>query len=61
MTGFPNISDYSPQKVNNVVKQEKTKQQQQKPARQKQHDEKQENDHAEDENKKSDGLLDIYV
>ncbi|CZF77712.1 hypothetical protein [Grimontia marina] len=61
MTWFPNISDYSPQKVKNVVKQDKTKQQQQKPARQNQQDEMQENDHAEDENKKSSGLLDVYV
>lgn len=61
MDWFPNISDYSPHKVGNVLKQDKAKQQQQKPA-----EEEERNDEAPEtapgENKKkNDGLLDIYV
>ncbi|WP_407330807.1 hypothetical protein [Enterovibrio sp. 27052020O] len=62
MAWFPNFSDYSPQKVNNVSKQNKTEQQKQKLA-----DE--EEDHADahieqepaSKDKKNDGLLDVYV
>lgn len=61
MNWFPNISEYSPQKVSNVVKQGKTKQQQQKRAEKDEHPE-EEKDQAPGESKKNnDGLLDIYV
>ncbi|NGN97993.1 hypothetical protein G5S52_10105 [Grimontia sp. S25] len=60
MTWFPNISDYSPPKVGNVVKQDKTKQQEKRAEEEDRHDDEQEKT-TEENKKKNDGLLDIYV
>lgn len=61
MNWFPNISEYSPQKVGNVVKQDKTKQQQQKRAEKDEHPEEDKNQAPDESQKNNDGLLDIYV
>ncbi|EEY71279.1 hypothetical protein [Grimontia hollisae] len=61
MNWFPNISEYSPQKVGNVVKQDKTKQQQQKRAEKDEHPEEGKDKATGESKKDNDGLLDIYV
>lgn len=61
MDWFPKISDYSPQKVGNVLKQDKAKQQQQKRAEEEDRNEEEQEASPSENKKKNDGLLDIYV
>lgn len=61
MDWFPKISDYSPQKVGNVVKQDKTKQQRQKRADEEEPRDEEKQESKEDKKPKPNGLLDVYV